>query len=124
MNTLTLPWTAPSPYRRREIIQGASDATTGARPMRANAHAILIEAPLATPIAGNHRRSDPSDGMACAHDAGSDYRAAQAGMCRDPRAERRRGVCLPDLGPLPRALQMISKASGSGIATELKANIR
>ena len=32
--TLTLPWTAPSPYRRREIIQGASDATTGARPMR------------------------------------------------------------------------------------------
>ena len=42
--TLTLPWTAPSPYRRREIIQGASDATTGARPMRANARAILIEA--------------------------------------------------------------------------------
>src|SRR5271165_2741616 len=39
-----LPWTAPSPYRRREIIQGASDATTGARPMRANARAILIEA--------------------------------------------------------------------------------
>src|SRR5271165_2682987 len=41
---LTLPWTAPSPYRKREIIQGAGDATTGARPMRANAHAILIEA--------------------------------------------------------------------------------
>jgi hypothetical protein len=33
--TLTLPWTRPSPYRRREIIQGASDATTRARPMRA-----------------------------------------------------------------------------------------
>ena len=46
----------------------------------------------------NHRRSDPDDGMACAHDAGSDYRAAQAGICRDPRAERRWGVCLPDLG--------------------------
>jgi len=45
VKTLTLPWTAPSPYRRREIIQGASDATTGARPMRANARAILIETP-------------------------------------------------------------------------------
>ena len=44
VKTLTLPWTAPSPYRRREIIQGASDATTGAPPMRANARAILIEA--------------------------------------------------------------------------------
>ena len=44
VKTLTLPWTAPSPYRRREIIQGASDATIGARPMRANARAILIEA--------------------------------------------------------------------------------
>jgi hypothetical protein len=44
VKTLTLPWTAPSPYRRREIIQGASDATSGARPMRANARAILIEA--------------------------------------------------------------------------------
>jgi site-specific DNA recombinase len=44
VETLTLPWTRPSPYRRREIIQGASDATTGARPMRANARAILIEA--------------------------------------------------------------------------------
>ena len=44
VKTLTLPWTVPSPYRRREIIQGASDATNGARPMRANARAILIEA--------------------------------------------------------------------------------
>src|SRR5208337_5394726 len=35
--------------------------------------------------------------MACAHDAGSDYRAAQAGICGDPRTHRRRGVCLPDL---------------------------
>ena len=32
VKTLTLPWTAPLPYRRREIIQGASDATTTARP--------------------------------------------------------------------------------------------
>src|SRR5208337_1913907 len=44
VKTLTLPWTAPSPYRRREIIQGANDPTNGARPMRANARAILIEA--------------------------------------------------------------------------------
>src|SRR5271165_763703 len=44
VKTLTLPWSVPSPYRRREIIQGASDATNGARPMRANARAILIEA--------------------------------------------------------------------------------
>ena len=41
---LTLPWTVPSPYRKREIIQGAYDAKTYARPMRANARAILIEA--------------------------------------------------------------------------------
>src|SRR5271154_374203 len=41
---LTLPWTRPSPYRKREIIQGADDGKTYARPMPANARAILIEA--------------------------------------------------------------------------------
>ena len=41
---LTLPWTRPSPYRKREIIQGANDAMTYARPMPANARATLIEA--------------------------------------------------------------------------------
>jgi site-specific DNA recombinase len=41
---LTLPWTPPSPYRKREILQGANDAKTYARPMPANARAILIEA--------------------------------------------------------------------------------
>jgi site-specific DNA recombinase len=40
---LTLPWTRPSPYRKRETIQGANDAKTCARPMRANARAILIK---------------------------------------------------------------------------------
>jgi hypothetical protein len=40
---LTLPWTRPSPYRRREILQGANDATTYVRPMPANARAILIQ---------------------------------------------------------------------------------
>jgi hypothetical protein len=32
---LTVPWTRPSPYRKREIIQGANDAKTCARPMPA-----------------------------------------------------------------------------------------
>src|SRR4029077_632625 len=41
---LTLPWTRPSPYRKREIIQGANDAKAYARPMPANARAILSEA--------------------------------------------------------------------------------
>jgi site-specific DNA recombinase len=41
---LTLPWTRPSPYRKREIIQGANDAKTNGRPMPANARALLIEA--------------------------------------------------------------------------------
>jgi site-specific DNA recombinase len=41
---LTLPWTRPSPYRKREIIQGVNDANIHGRPMRANARAILIEA--------------------------------------------------------------------------------
>jgi site-specific DNA recombinase len=41
---LTLPWTRPSLYRKREIIQGANDAKTYARPMPANARATLIEA--------------------------------------------------------------------------------
>jgi hypothetical protein len=42
--TLTVPWTPPSPYRKREIIQGVADARTNARPIRANARAILIDA--------------------------------------------------------------------------------
>jgi site-specific DNA recombinase len=41
---LTLPWTRPSPYRKREIIQGANDAKTYCRPMPANSRATLIEA--------------------------------------------------------------------------------
>jgi site-specific DNA recombinase len=41
---LTVPWTRPSPYRKREIIQGINEANTSTRPMPANARAILIEA--------------------------------------------------------------------------------
>jgi site-specific DNA recombinase len=42
--TLTLPWSPPSPYRKREIIQSVTDGKTNARPMRANARAILLDA--------------------------------------------------------------------------------
>ena len=42
--TLTLPWSPPSPYRKRENIHGASDANAASRPMRATARAILIDA--------------------------------------------------------------------------------
>jgi hypothetical protein len=42
--TLTLPWTLPSPYRKREFIQGVANGNTGARPMRTNARTILIDA--------------------------------------------------------------------------------
>ena len=41
---LTLPWSSPSPYRKREIVQAANNANILARPMRANARAIVIEA--------------------------------------------------------------------------------
>jgi site-specific DNA recombinase len=42
--TLTVPWSPPSPYRKREIIQGVANGNTSARPMRANARAILFDA--------------------------------------------------------------------------------
>lgn len=51
--TLTLPWTPPSPYRKREIIRGANDAKTYTRPMRANARAIVVSV-----LCGAHRGLD------------------------------------------------------------------
>jgi site-specific DNA recombinase len=42
--TLTVPWSPPSPYRKREIIQGVANGKTSARPMRSNARAILFDA--------------------------------------------------------------------------------
>ena len=42
--TLTVLWTPPSPYRKREIIQSAHDANASARPMRAGSRAILVDA--------------------------------------------------------------------------------
>jgi site-specific DNA recombinase len=41
---LVIPWTPPSPYRRREIIQGEGGRSAAVRPMRAEARALLIEA--------------------------------------------------------------------------------
>ena len=44
VRSLMLPWAPPSPYRKREIMRGVTDAHAGARPMRANARAILLGA--------------------------------------------------------------------------------
>ena len=44
LKSLTLPWTPPSPHRKREVIQGVADGKISARPMRANARAILLDA--------------------------------------------------------------------------------
>jgi DNA invertase Pin-like site-specific DNA recombinase len=41
---LTIPWMPPSPYRKREVIPGTSDGKTSARPMRANARGIILDA--------------------------------------------------------------------------------
>jgi site-specific DNA recombinase len=39
-----VPWSPPSPYRRREIIQGEGDQPSAVRPIRAKARALLIDA--------------------------------------------------------------------------------
>ena len=41
---LTVPWTMPSPHRRREIIQGEGEASSSPRPMRVRARAVFLEA--------------------------------------------------------------------------------
>jgi site-specific DNA recombinase len=41
---LVIPWGPPSPYRRREIIQGEGGRSAAVRPMRAEARALLIDA--------------------------------------------------------------------------------
>ena len=41
---IVVPWTPPSPYRRREIIQGQGEQSAAARPMRTQARAVLIDA--------------------------------------------------------------------------------
>jgi hypothetical protein len=41
---LTIPWAAPSPYRRREIIHGTSAGSSSVRPMPTSARLVLIKA--------------------------------------------------------------------------------
>jgi site-specific DNA recombinase len=42
--TLIIPWTPPSPYRRREVIRGEGEQPSATRPMRTKARGLLIEA--------------------------------------------------------------------------------
>ena len=42
--TLTVPWTAPSPHRRREIIQGQGTPDVSIRPMRTTARVVFVDA--------------------------------------------------------------------------------
>ena len=41
--TLTLPWIPPSPYQRREIIQGKGEVGSPIRPMRVRARTVFAE---------------------------------------------------------------------------------
>jgi site-specific DNA recombinase len=41
---LIIPWTPPSPHRRREIIQGEGERPSVMRPMRTEARAVLTDA--------------------------------------------------------------------------------
>jgi site-specific DNA recombinase len=41
--TLTIPWIAPSPYQRREIVQGKGEPRSAIRPMRVRARAVFAE---------------------------------------------------------------------------------
>jgi hypothetical protein len=49
--TLTIPWISPSPYQRREIVQGEGEPRSPIRPMRVQARAVVPN-PYATPVAG------------------------------------------------------------------------
>ena len=50
---LIIPWTPPSPHRRREIIQGEGERPSATRPMRTEARAVLTDA-----LRDAHRRLD------------------------------------------------------------------
>jgi site-specific DNA recombinase len=41
---VTIPWTLPSPHRRREIFQGEGEPSSTVRPMRVRARAVFVEA--------------------------------------------------------------------------------
>ena len=40
---MTIPWIPPSPYQRREIIQGKGELRSPIRPMRVRARAVFAE---------------------------------------------------------------------------------
>ena len=42
--TVSIPWTRPSPRRRREIIQGEGEPSSPIRPMRVRARTVFVEA--------------------------------------------------------------------------------
>jgi hypothetical protein len=94
---LTLPWTRPSSYRKREIIQGANDAKTYGRPMLARARTILIEA-----LRDAHRwvgENQISFGSAQA------YHAARS-------TQRRRWLCFAAKSARPIATSAVSRQPG------------
>jgi site-specific DNA recombinase len=41
---MLVPWTPPSPYRRREIVQGEGEHFAAVRPMRTQARVVLVDA--------------------------------------------------------------------------------
>jgi site-specific DNA recombinase len=41
---MLVPWTPPSPYRRREIVQGEGEQFAAVRPMRTQARVVLVDA--------------------------------------------------------------------------------
>ena len=43
-DVLTIAWAAPSPYRRRAIIQGTSTGSSAARPLPTSARLVLVKA--------------------------------------------------------------------------------
>ena len=59
--TLSLRWTAPSPHRRRDIIQGANGDAGVARPMPPGARVILIDAIRKAQRWLDRLLSDPSE---------------------------------------------------------------
>jgi hypothetical protein len=81
---LTIPWTPPSPYQRREIIQGEGGPSSPIRPMRIRARG-LPRSPLQRPsLVG--QADDPSDHRVAGCPRGRDRTLnphdAVASLCR------------------------------------------
>jgi hypothetical protein len=61
---LIIPWTPPSPHRRREIIQGEGARPSAARPMRTEACGILIDALRSSLARRTDHQSQPNHRIA------------------------------------------------------------